>query len=177
MYPGSTEPQKSDRYRIRPVTAADDPQVAAIIRQVMPEFGAQGPGFAILDPEVDQMSAAYPGGRAQYLVIERTDAPSESSVRGGGGFAPLVGGEPDICELRKMYFLPELRGLGFGSTLLRRLLDMARLEGFRGCYLETLEGMTRARALYEAHGFQPLSQPLGATGHFGCDRWYWLSLT
>jgi putative acetyltransferase len=158
----------TDEYRTRRITPADDPAVAALIRTVMPEFGASGPGFAILDPEVDCMSSAYPGGKAQYLVIED----SASRVVGGGGFAPLVGGDPDVCELRKMYFLPELRGKGLGTRLLRRLLGMAKEEGFRTCYLETLQAMTRARALYEAHGFSPLSGPRGATGHFGCDRWY-----
>jgi putative acetyltransferase len=155
-------------YTIRPVSPADDPAVASLIRAVMPEFGASGPGFAILDPEVDCMSSAYPGERAQYLVI----VDSSARVVGGGGFAPLVGEDPDVCELRKMYFLPELRGLGFGTRLLRQLLGMAKEVGFRTCYLETLQSMTRAKALYEAHGFQPLTGPRGATGHYGCDRWY-----
>ena len=35
------------------------PAVARLIRAVMPEFGASGPGFAINDPEVDDMFTAY----------------------------------------------------------------------------------------------------------------------
>lgn len=157
---------------LRPIRAEDDVYVAAIIRQVMPAFGADGPGFAIHDPEVRAMSAAYPGagagdGRARYVVVE-----DRGRVVGGGGFAPLTDGEPDVCELRKMYFLPEVRGLGIGRLLLDRLLAEAREAGFRRCYLETLTRMTRARALYEARGFTRLEAPLGATGHFGCDQWY-----
>ena len=45
-------------WTIRPVRPGDDAAVAAIIRTVMPEFGADGPGFAIHDPEVSAMSAA-----------------------------------------------------------------------------------------------------------------------
>lgn len=156
---------------LRPIRPEDDVYVASIIRQVMPEFGAGGAGFAIHDPEVRGMSAAYPGpvdgGEARYVVVE-----DRGQVVGGGGFAPLVGGEPGVCELRKMYFLPEVRGLGVGAMLLDRLLGEARDAGFRRCYLETLTGMTRARALYEARGFARLDGPLGATGHFGCDQWY-----
>ena len=36
--------------------------IAAIIRTVMPEFGAVGCGFAIADPEVDWMYTGDPGG-------------------------------------------------------------------------------------------------------------------
>jgi putative acetyltransferase len=38
------------RLTIRPIRPGDDRFVAAIIRTVMPEFGAGGPGFAINDP-------------------------------------------------------------------------------------------------------------------------------
>jgi putative acetyltransferase len=151
---------------IRPIAPADDPAVASIIRAVMPEFGAQGPGFAINDPEVDWMSRAYGVPGASYLVVDRGGV-----VVGGGGFAPLAGGEPGVCELRKMYFLPAARGAGVGRRLLTRLLDDAAAAGYHTCYLETLQNMTAARRLYESVGFTP-SRPRGATGHFGCDAWY-----
>jgi putative acetyltransferase len=32
--------------------------------------------------------------------------------------------------------------------------------------------MKQARALYAKNGFEPLNQPLGNTGHFGCNAWY-----
>src|SRR6478736_2004892 len=50
-------------FTIRPITPADDAAVAAIIRTVMPEFGASGDGFAINDPEVDWMHRAYSAPR------------------------------------------------------------------------------------------------------------------
>ena len=40
----------TDGFTLRPITPADDAAVANIIRTVMPEFGAGGPGFAIHDP-------------------------------------------------------------------------------------------------------------------------------
>lgn len=157
--------------RLRPIEPDDDAAVASIIRTVMPEFGAQGPGFAINDPEVDWMSRAYAGPRAAYFVVERG-----GRVLGGGGIAPLAGGDEAVCELRKMYFLPEARGLGMGEALLRHCLATARGLGYRTCYLETLGGMDAAVALYEKLGFARLTQPMGATGHFACDRYYALEL-
>ena len=86
--------------------------------------------------------------------------------------APLAGGDADVCELRKMYFLPELRGRGAGRALMQRCLDAAREFGFRRCYLETLTGMNAAQSLYAKFGFTPLPGPLGNTGHHGCNRFF-----
>ena len=156
---------------IRPIEARDDPAVAAIIREVMPCFGACGPGFAINDPEVDYMSRAYAAPRSAYFVVEE-----DGRVIGGAGIAPLEGDGEDTCELRKMYFLPEARGRGLGERMMRLCLDRARELGFRRCYLETLTGMDGARRLYERVGFCRLDGPLGATGHFSCDQHYLLGL-
>lgn len=162
----------STELKLRPIEPRDDTAVAAIIRQVMPEFGAGGAGFAIHDPEVNGMSAAYARSGRAYWVVE--DA--SGRVLGGGGIAPLDGGDPSVCELRKMYFLPEARGHGAGERLLRQALAFAREAGYATCYLETLAGMEQAQKLYRRLGFQPLPRPMGATGHFGCDRWYALDL-
>ncbi len=159
-------------YQIRPIRGEDDAAMAAIIRTVMPEFGAVGSGFAIADPEVDWMSRAYAEPRHAYFVIE-----SEGRVLGGAGMAPLTGGDADTCELRKMYFLPEARGLGAGAAMMKACLDAARDAGFRQCYLETLSGMDAAMRLYERSGFRRISTPMGATGHGGCNAFYLLTFS
>ena len=84
-------------FTLRKITEADNAAVANLIRTVMPEFGCDGPGFAIHDAEVDQMSQAYADPRAAYYVLEK-----QGEVVGGGGFAQLKDGAEDICELKKM---------------------------------------------------------------------------
>ena len=163
---------KNRNWKIRPISPHDDTRVAWIIRTVMPEYGAVGAGFAINDPEVDWMSRAYNAPRCAYFVVEL-----EGQVLGGGGIAPLQGASnPRICELRKMYFMPALRGLGAGRALLDLCLDKAREFSFELCYLETLSGMDRAMALYQAAGFRSLDKPMGDTGHGGCNRYFSRSL-
>lgn len=161
----------SNALQIRPIAPGDDAAMAAIIRTVMPEFGAGGAGFAIHDPEVDWLSRAYARPRCAYFVVE-----GDGVVLGGAGVAPLEGGSQDICELRKMYFLPQARGLGAGTAMIQTCLQAARGFGFAQCYLETLDGMEAAMRLYQKTGFRRLEAPLGATGHGGCDRWYLLTL-
>ena len=158
-------------FSIRPITKADNRAVADIIRKVMPEFGANKAGFAIHDPEVDDMHGTYATNDAAYFVIEK-----DGDVLGGAGVAPLAGGESGICELRKMYFLSETRGRGLGKKLLATCLEKAKELGFTHCYLETLERMHQAQGLYRSFGFKPLKRPMGQTGHFGCDSWYLLEL-
>jgi putative acetyltransferase len=154
-------------FQIRVIEPRDNPAMAQVIQRVMPEFDAGGEGFSIHDPEVTTMSAAYYAPRHVYFIVERIDG----AVLGGAGVAPLTGGDPSVCELRKMYILPEGRGHGLGEALMQRCLEAARERGFTYCYLETLRTMTGAHKLYARHGFEPLSGPLGNTGHHGCDQW------
>lgn len=159
--------RRRDGIELRLIRPADRAGVARLIRTVMPEFGAKGSGFAILDPEVDDMFGAYRRPKAAYWVLARG-----KDIVGGAGFAPLVGGDTKTCELRKMYFMAEVRGLGLGQTLLHRCIEGAKKARYRQMYIETLGNMTAARTLYERNGFLPLERPLGETGHFGCNAFY-----
>jgi len=156
---------------IRLVGKNDNPEVANIIRTVMPEFGASGQGFAIHDKEVDNIFEAYTQPRCAYFVYE-----DNGMILGGGGIAPLEGGNGYTCELKKMYFLPQARGFGAGEKVLRACLATARNFQFQICYLETFNTMTKAMRLYERVGFQRIEKPLGNTGHFACDRFYMMRL-
>lgn len=152
---------------IRPLQKADNLQVATIIRQVMTEFACVGDGYSIEDPEVNDMYSAYQGANAAFFIIEH-----EGQVMGCGGFGPLVGGDSTVCELKKMYFLPNLRGMGMGLQLLDHCLTQAKKCGYTKMYLETVTRMVAANSLYRKSGFIPLAGPEGATGHGGCDAFY-----
>ena len=157
-------------YAIRKIMKEDNPHVSRIIRTVMTEFAAVGDGYSINDPEVDDMFSNYRSHRARYCVVVRGE-----KIFGGGGFAPLAGGDTTVCELRKMFFLPQLRGFGLGQRLLTMLIEDARKIGFNACYVETLEQMEAANSLYRKLGFEPLKNPMGNTGHSSCNAWYLLS--
>ncbi|MFT5287441.1 MAG: putative acetyltransferase [Planctomycetota bacterium] len=157
---------------VRPIEAGDEPAMANVIRNVMTEFGAVGSGYSIEDMEVDTMHGSYTEERFAYFVAEQ-----DGQIMAGAGIAPLVGSErDDVCELRKMYALSSVRGFGVGRRLLDHCLTAARDAGFRICYLETLEHMDRARALYEKAGFEVIDAPMGNTGHQACDQWLALDL-
>lgn len=162
---------------LRPITPADNAAVAHVIRTVMPEFSCVGEGFSITDPEVDDMAGTYLGPVAGYFVVEQSlgaDAGAgkgsgAAMVVGGAGFAPLTGGDPTTCELRKMYVLKEGRGAGGGRLLMEACLAAAKAAGYTHMYLETVTAMKDAAAVYKKYGFAYLSAPMGNTGHGGCD--------
>lgn len=158
-------------YNIRLIQKRDNPQVARLIREVLTEFQAVGEGYSIRDAEVDDMWGNYREERSCYYVISHGD-----QIVGGGGIAPLTGGGKLTCELRKMFFLPTVRGLGLGRRLLSLLMDEANNRGYKKCYLETLDRMWRANKLYQKNGFELLDKPRGKTGHCSCDRWYMRNL-
>lgn len=160
--------QNNSPFSLRPIQAADNPQVAHIIRSVMTEYGAVGQGYSIEDPEVDHMFEAYDNERSHFLVLEAAGG----RLVGCGGIAPLRGGDAGTCELKKMYFLPEARGQGMGRVLVGHLEEEARRRHFRVMYLETIAAMREANRLYQRLAFEPLPGPMGNTGHTACGLFY-----
>lgn len=151
---------------IREITAADDPEIAKVIRSVLVEMGAPKVGTAYEDNALDQMTITYDKPRHTYFVVVENN-----EVIGGAGIAPLGNASEDICELQKMYFLPQARGRGVGEKMITQCLEKAKHFGFQKCYLETLPYMTAATKLYEHTGFQYLEGPIGDTGHYSCNVW------
>ena len=143
--------------------------MATIVRDVLTEHGCTSKGFALHDEETSALTQAYAAPRSRYFVLE-----CDGVVVGGGGFGQLAGTSTSdaTCELRKMYFLPVARGLGLGTTMLRRLLDEMRACGYRRCYLETATPMQKAQDLYRREGFVELRSAEGSTGHHACDRFF-----
>ena len=153
--------------RILLLSPEDNEELAKLIRQVMTEFGCVGPGYSIMDAEVDAMYETYCRQKHIYFVLK-----NGKKVVGGGGIGPLTNSGEAVCELKKMYFLPEIRNRGYGHLLLATLIEEARKMGYKKCYLETVARMEQANTLYQTNGFKPLDAPLGATGHHSCERYY-----
>jgi len=152
---------------IRKIQANDNKEVEALIIKVMSEYDCVGDGYSINDPEVSNMFEAYNQEDSQFFVVEL-----ENKIIGCAGIAALANGDHGICELRKMYFYPEARGLGLGQKMLDKCLSEAKLLGYSICYLETVDRMNKAKKLYTKNGFLPLESSLGKTGHSGCDSFF-----
>lgn len=153
-------------YTIRKIQPEDNQQVKKVIQSVLIEMGVPKVGTAYEDASLNDMFEAYNKDRMDYFVLVEGD-----KITGCAGIAPLEGGDDKICELQKMYFLPEARGKGAGAEMMKICLDHARNLGYEQCYLETLPYMENARKLYARTGFRSLEGPLGNTGHYSCTMW------
>ena len=151
---------------IREIQPADNAEIAQVIRAVLIEHNVPKVGTAYADPQLDYMFEAYSEPKSMYFVVEK-----EGKIVGGAGIAPLANGSPDVCELQKMYFLPETRGLGVGAQMMETCLNKAKNFGFKQCYLETMPYMIAAQKLYQKSGFEYLDSPMGCTGHSSCPVW------
>ncbi|MFN4027802.1 MULTISPECIES: GNAT family N-acetyltransferase [Flavobacterium] len=151
---------------IREIQKEDNPQIAAVIREVFTVDNYPKTGTAFADVQLDFMFETYDKPRAVYFVVE-----NEGKIIGGGGISPLDNSTENICELQKMYFLQEARGKGFGIQMIQLCLQKATEFGYEKCYLETLPEMKAAQHLYQKAGFEYLCKPLGNTGHSTCPVW------
>jgi putative acetyltransferase len=155
-----------DTIVIRKIRPEDDVQVARAIRSVLIEMGVPKVGTAYADTSLDHMTLTYSKPRSRYYVIEK-----HNSILGGAGIAPLEKYEGNVCELQKMYFMPEARGKGLGLKMMHQCLEFARKSDFKQCYLETMPYMEDAKKLYKKVGFRSIDGPLGNTGHYSCTVW------
>ena len=151
---------------IREIRQEDDHAIAKVIRDVLIEHNVPKVGTAYADPQLDYMYEAYTSPNTVYYVIE-----NNGKVIGGAGIAPLEEQAQNICELQKMYFLPEARGLGLGRLMIEKCLAKAKEMSYQKCYLETMPYMTAAQHLYKKNGFEYIDAPMGNTGHNACPVW------
>jgi putative acetyltransferase len=99
---------------------------------------------------------ALPAGRlllAQYHNDGNNAAASER-LAGCGALRPL---SVEICEMKRLYVRPEVRGQGIGRALKLALVSAAREIGYRTMRLDTLPEMREAHKLYEKVGFREIA--------------------
>lgn len=149
-----------DRFEIRRAREQDGPSMQALIVSVLEEYGLV-PDLADTDADVLDIALHYRrDGGEFYSVFEQGQLCGTMGLKHCGD---------RVCELRKMYLLPHVRGMGLGKQLLQWAQSEALRLGFVTMQLETASVLKEAIALYEKNGF------IRACGspHVGrCDRIY-----
>ena len=100
-------------------------------------------GFA---EEMASLPGAYgaPAGRLFYADVD-------GQAAGCVGLRPLSEG---ICEMKRLYVEPSLRGQGTGRALVLAVIHAAKDLGYRRMLLDTLPAMRIAVKLYREMGFR-----------------------
>lgn len=153
--------------QIRPIEQKDNIDIAKVIRGALEEFGANKPGTVYFDPTTDALFELFNNTPGSYYYIATID----NNVVGGGGIFPTENLPERTCELVKLYLHKDARGTGLGKQLLNTAMQWAKENGYTQVYLESMPELSKAVTIYENVGFKRIHQPLGNSGHCGCDIW------
>ncbi len=156
--------ETSESFSIREILPSDNSQILNVIVTVLKSFNAAPATSALGDESIHHMYENYREPRAVYFIAESGDF-----VYGGCGLRQLAGSSENICELQRMFLLPEARGLGLGKRLLGLCIEKAKEFGYNRIYLESTSMMRTAIKMYSGAGFKRLPSCKGATGHSWCD--------
>ena len=144
----------------RKIEAADDEQIAKIIRTNLEKHHLDIPGTAYFDPELNHLSVYYnsnPDKRAYFIAFDEA-----GQIIGGVGVAEFDGIE-NTAELQKLYLDDSVKGKGYGKVLMQIAEDWAKSAGYRNLYLETHTNLSVALKLYEKMGFHQIGKPCPTT--------------
>lgn len=102
----------------------------------------------------------------QGFEEELKNLPGKYAAPEGRLYLALVDGQPagciamrmledGVCEMKRLFLRETARGRGLGRALIERVIEDARLQGYRKMRLDTYPPkMGKAVWLYESHGFR-----------------------
>ncbi len=101
----------------------------------------------------------YPAESNHLLSVEALRRPNvtflSASVDGAvAGCGAFVNQGAEYAEIKRMFVLPEFRGLKLGRRILEELENLARSSGLEFARLETGVYQSEALLLYEKAGYQ-----------------------
>ncbi len=151
---------------LRPIAPKDNAALAKVIRTALEEFGANKPGTVYFDASTDALYEVFRATGSYYYVATINDI-----LVGGCGIFPTQNLPDGTCELVKLYLNASARGTGLGKSLMQKSMQWAKENGYTQVYLESMPELSKAVSIYENVGFKRINQPLGNSGHCGCDIW------
>ena len=151
--------------KIRAATNEDGEKITALVFDALREHELL-PDPESTDADLRDIEESYFKTGGLFEVIEDEDG----NLVGTIGLYPL---NSETCALRKMYFVPQIRGRGLGRRVLERTVKMARERGFQRITLETSSVLEKANRLYTSFGFKPYEKTHRSSRS---DRAYFLDL-
>lgn len=148
-------------FLIRDWEKSDRTDAYCVISSVLAEYGL-GWEPTGADRDVLEVENFYLSTGGEFWVISQ-----QGQLVGTGGYYPTPRGEKAV-EIRKMYLLPDVRGLGLGKFLLQQLEMAIAARGFEQIWIETASVLVEAVKLYESSGYLPAQGVETAR----CDRVY-----
>jgi GNAT superfamily N-acetyltransferase len=129
------------------VGRGDEPEARELVT-AMEAWVTEGFGPTTPDRTSTVTASEMVPPRGAYVIVRE-----DGRAVAGGGIRRL---ERGVCEIKRMFVVPEARGRGHGRRLLEALERVARDLGYRFARLDTAQSMTTALAMYRSAGYRPI---------------------
>ena len=134
------------------IIQADRGSNLAAVKSLFEEY-AESLGFDLCFQNFEEELANLPGDYAPpdgRLLL----ATYKDNVAGSVALRKM---DDSVCEMKRLYVRPDLRGLKIGRALAEAVIEEARKAGYTRMRLDTVPSMNVARALYVSLGFGEIS--------------------
>jgi len=140
-----TVPKDVLMFTLRKAIAGEEARILDLVSNVLADYGL------IVNPEktdkdISDLDRYYFENNGWFAVID-------DGVRIIGSYG-IFKISNRVCELRKMYLLPEFQGRGLGRSMMEDALKQARELGYVEMVLETNTLLDKAIQLYSKFGFE-----------------------
>ena len=133
----------------RPVPLEQEP-AASLVASMRAEVALLYEGLDLNDARMPKAGPAELGPSGGVFLVGFDE--SRQPVCGGG----VKRLSDEACEIKRMYVVPEGRGLGVGRALLEALEGAARGLGYSVARLDTGPRQPGAERMYRDAGYQPI---------------------
>jgi GNAT superfamily N-acetyltransferase len=141
----STKPS----FNIAPVRTPEDLEATVDLFHIYVKSLGIDLTFQDFENEIAAMPGKYAPPTGELLLARN----SQGDPIGCVALSALGPSDSGCCEMKRLYTLPAVRGLGIGRALIIAILDIARTLEYKEIKLDTLPSMETAIGLYKKAGF------------------------
>lgn len=152
-------------FHLTPARSPDDFKIIANLFLAYAQSLPINLDYQDFEAELADLPGKYAPPEGELLLARATDG----EILGCVGLRAFT---DDACEMKRLYVLPQARGMGVGEALVSAIITCATEAGYRRMLLDTLPEMKGAIRLYEKADFVPITAyydtPISETLFFQC---------
>ena len=130
-------------FNIRKANRGEETEIMNLVKAVLSDYGLKTD--PVTDQDISDLEQDYFSKNGWFAVLE-----NNNKIIGTYGIFRI---DDKVCELRKMYLLPNFHGKGLGKMLLNEAFKKAKELGYSEMILETNKVLDKAISLYRKNGF------------------------
>ncbi|KAJ4289077.1 hypothetical protein N0V90_011419 [Kalmusia sp. IMI 367209] len=139
------------------ISAAEFPRDLDVVAELFAAYAKSlniDLSFQSFADEVSQLPGKYATDKGGALFL----AYMADTSKAIGCVAVRALSPPAACELKRLFVVPDARGLGAAQRLMDAALNRAQKLGYSDILLDSLANMTAARKLYARYGFEEVDK-------------------